>query len=154
MRKLRRRPQNREKQSSKVNEVKEEKQSSSCEKSILVFGENINEHLPETPLFVSSDDDSVTSEDGKASFISIFLLSLLSVIFFLNYCFHRHLSLVAEEDISKLSPNLLLYRASGAHNLPVMCHAFASGADPNWINTEDQNRVALHQAVISVSFTK
>lgn len=57
---------------------------------------------------------------------------------------------MAEEDISKLCPNLLLYRASGAHNLPVMCHAFAVGADPNWVNVEDKNRVALHQAVISV----
>ncbi|XP_065200219.1 arf-GAP with coiled-coil, ANK repeat and PH domain-containing protein 2 [Planococcus citri] len=118
VRKLRRRPQ---KQSSKSNDTKEDRQSSGSEKSILVFGANINEHLPEAPIFVSSDDDSVTSED------------------------------VAEEDISKLSPNLLLYRASGAHNLPVMCHAFAAGADPNWINVEDGNRVALHQAVKSGS---
>lgn len=59
-------------------------------------------------------------------------------------------NLVAEEDISKLSPNLLLYRASAAHNLPVMCHAFAAGADPNWANVDDKNRVSLHQAVISV----
>lgn len=60
---------------------------------------------------------------------------------------------MAEEDISKLSPNRLLYRASEAHNLPVMCHAFAAGADPNWVNTEDENRVALHQAVKSVSWS-
>lgn len=53
--------------------------------------------------------------------------------------------------MSKLSPNLLLYRASAAHNLPVMCHAFALAADPNWVNVEDENRVCLHQAVISVS---
>lgn len=60
-------------------------------------------------------------------------------------------TVVSEEDISKLSPNMLLYRASAAHNLPVMCHAFAVGADSNWLNIEDSNRVSLHQAVISVS---
>lgn len=54
------------------------------------------------------------------------------------------------EDISKLHPNLLLYKAAAAHNLPVMCEALALGADKHWENVEDKNRTALHQAVISV----
>lgn len=58
---------------------------------------------------------------------------------------------MSEEDISKLKPDLLLYRASGAHNLPVMCHALAVGANVNWVNIDDKNRVALHQAIVSVS---
>jgi hypothetical protein len=57
---------------------------------------------------------------------------------------------VSEEDISKLTPDLLLYRASAAHNLSVMCHALALKANVNWINVEDHGRFCLHQAVVSV----
>jgi hypothetical protein len=60
--------------------------------------------------------------------------------------------LADEEDISKLHPNLLLYKAAAAHNLPVMCEAFALGADKLWNNAEDRSRSPIHQAVISVSF--
>ena len=59
--------------------------------------------------------------------------------------------LIGEEDISKLHPDLLLYKAAAAHNLPVMCEAFALGADKLWTNVEDRSRSAIHQAVISVS---
>jgi Arf-GAP/coiled-coil/ANK repeat/PH domain-containing protein len=58
---------------------------------------------------------------------------------------------IGEEDISKLHPDLLLYKAAAAHNLPVMCEAFALGADKLWTNAEDRSRSAIHQAVISVS---
>lgn len=58
---------------------------------------------------------------------------------------------IGEEDISKLHPNLLLYKAAAAHNLPVMCEAMGFGADRNWTNNEDLERSALHQAVLSVS---
>ncbi|XP_018333831.1 arf-GAP with coiled-coil, ANK repeat and PH domain-containing protein 2 [Agrilus planipennis] len=58
---------------------------------------------------------------------------------------------VLEEDISKLHPNLLLYKAAAAHNLPVMCKALALGADKNWSNPDDRNRTAIHQAVLSGS---
>lgn len=57
-----------------------------------------------------------------------------------------------EEDISKLHPDTLLYMAAAAHNLPVMCEAFALNANKNWINFKDHNRSPLHQAVLSVSF--
>ncbi|KAG1649790.1 Arf-GAP with coiled-coil, ANK repeat and PH domain-containing protein 2 [Nymphon striatum] len=56
------------------------------------------------------------------------------------------------EDIEKLHPNLLLYRAASVHNLPVMCQAIANGADTNWINEEDFSRRPLHQAILSGSF--
>lgn len=56
-----------------------------------------------------------------------------------------------EEDISKLDPNLLLYKAAMAHNLPVMLKALAVGADKQWINTEDSGESPLHQAIRSVS---
>lgn len=56
-----------------------------------------------------------------------------------------------EEDISKLHPNLLLYKAAVVHNLPVMCEAIALGADKQWMNSDDLDRSAIHQAVLSVS---
>ena len=57
---------------------------------------------------------------------------------------------VEEEDIDKLHPNLLLYKAAAAHNLPVMCEALALGADKQWINLEDRGRSPIHQAILSV----
>lgn len=56
-----------------------------------------------------------------------------------------------DEDISSLNPNLLLYKSAGVHNLPVMCQAFALGANKSWTNANDLNRTALHQAILSVS---
>lgn len=57
-----------------------------------------------------------------------------------------------EEDISTLRPDMLLYRAAAAHNLPVMCHAIATGADKNWKNPNDNGRTSLFQAILSVMF--
>jgi len=47
---------------------------------------------------------------------------------------------------------MLLYRAAAAHNLPVMCHAIATGADKNWKNPNDNGRTSLFQAILSVRF--
>ncbi|ENN72674.1 hypothetical protein YQE_10772, partial [Dendroctonus ponderosae] len=58
---------------------------------------------------------------------------------------------VGEEDILNLHSNLLLYKASAAHNLPVMCQALALGAEKNWANPNDKNRHPLHAAVLSGS---
>lgn len=58
---------------------------------------------------------------------------------------------VDEEDISKLHADLLLYKAAAAHNIPVMCEAFALGADKHWTNIEDNGRSAIHQAILSVN---
>jgi len=48
---------------------------------------------------------------------------------------------------------MLLYRAAAAHNLPVMCHAIATGAAKNWKNPNDNGRTSLFQAILSVIFT-
>lgn len=61
---------------------------------------------------------------------------------------------MSEEDISKLGSDLLLFKASAAHNLPVMCQGMAVGADKLWCNPDDKNRTHLHQAIISVSSTR
>lgn len=45
---------------------------------------------------------------------------------------------------------MLLFRAAGAHNLPVMCSALALGAEKTWANEECDNSTPLHQAVLSV----
>lgn len=50
-----------------------------------------------------------------------------------------------------LTADMLLYRSAGAHNLPIMCHALAIGADKNWKNPNDYGRTCLFQAVNSVS---
>lgn len=52
--------------------------------------------------------------------------------------------------MSTLGPDMLLYRAAAAHNLPVMCHAIAVGADKNWSNPNDKGRTCLFQAILSV----
>ena len=38
----------------------------------------------------------------------------------------------AADRLASLTPELLLYRAAAAHNLPVMCQAVALGADMEW----------------------
>lgn len=53
--------------------------------------------------------------------------------------------------MSTLGPDMLLFRAAAAHNLPVMCHAIAVGADKNWKNPNNNGRTCLFQAVLSVS---
>lgn len=59
-------------------------------------------------------------------------------------------SFVNEEDLTTLNAEYLLYKASAAHNLPVMCYALALSASKNWANDNDAKRTALHQAVLSV----
>ncbi|CAG5128146.1 unnamed protein product, partial [Candidula unifasciata] len=51
------------------------------------------------------------------------------------------------EDMNKLDPNLLLYKASGARNLPVMLEALSNRADPNWVNMEDEGKTPIMRAV-------
>ncbi|XP_022340712.2 arf-GAP with coiled-coil, ANK repeat and PH domain-containing protein 2-like isoform X1 [Crassostrea virginica] len=57
------------------------------------------------------------------------------------------------EDMSKLDPNLLLYKATQARNLPVMLEALANRADPNWVNQEEEGRTPLMKAVDTGSLT-
>lgn len=93
------------------------------ESTILMFGCDIPKPAIDDNLELSSDQDSTAGEDEE----------------FTN-----------EEDIENLHPEMLLYKAAAAHNLPVMCAALAVGADKLWSNVNDKSRSALHQAIISV----
>lgn len=61
-------------------------------------------------------------------------------------------STIRIEDVHKLNPNYVLYRASALHNLPIMCQAIALGADKNWANVDENCRTPLHQAIVSGEF--
>ncbi|XP_063228186.1 arf-GAP with coiled-coil, ANK repeat and PH domain-containing protein 2 isoform X2 [Bacillus rossius redtenbacheri] len=91
---------------------------------VLVFGTSLATEPLEGPIEISSDQDSTGGEDEEFT---------------------------GEEDIAKLHPDLLLYKAALAHNLPVMCEALALGADKLWVNVEDRARSPIHQAIISGS---
>lgn len=94
---------------------------------ILLFGCDLPKPMLESSLELSSDQDSTAGEEEEFA---------------------------DEEDIVNLHPDMLLYKAAVAHNLPVMCAALAVGADKLWNNVNDRGRSALHQAIISVSFQK
>lgn len=55
------------------------------------------------------------------------------------------------EDMSKLDPNMLLYKASGARNLPVMMEALCNKADANWVNLDEEGKTPIMKAVQTVS---
>lgn len=94
------------------------------ESDILMFGCDLPKPMIEGSLELSSDQDSTAGEEEEFA---------------------------DEEDIQNLHPEMLLYKAAAAHNLPVMCAALAAGADKLWSNINDRGRNAIHQAIISVS---
>lgn len=95
-----------------------------AESDVLTFGCDVPKPTIDGNLeLVSSDQDSTAGEDEEFT---------------------------DEEDIENLHPDMLLYKAAAAHNLPVMCAALAAGADKLWSNLNDKSRSALHQAIISV----
>ncbi|CAH1773761.1 unnamed protein product [Owenia fusiformis] len=55
------------------------------------------------------------------------------------------------EDFTKLHPDMLLYKAAQARNLPVMREALAQGADPNWSNEDDDKKNPLMEATLTGS---
>ena len=57
------------------------------------------------------------------------------------------------DPLDLLNPNMLLYRASRAHNLPVMLQAMALGADSEWRCDArgEGGRTSIHQSVLSGS---
>jgi len=55
------------------------------------------------------------------------------------------------DSLAALTPELLLYRAARAHNLPVMCQAVALRSDIDWINSRENRRSAIHQSIESGS---
>ncbi|XP_011629578.1 arf-GAP with coiled-coil, ANK repeat and PH domain-containing protein 2 isoform X3 [Pogonomyrmex barbatus] len=95
-----------------------------AESAVLMFGCDVPKPAIDDNLELSSDQDSTAGEDEE---------------------------LTDEEDIENLHPEMLLYKAAAAHNLPVMCAALAAGADKLWSNINDKSRNALHQAIISGS---
>ncbi|XP_011703691.1 PREDICTED: arf-GAP with coiled-coil, ANK repeat and PH domain-containing protein 2 [Wasmannia auropunctata] len=94
------------------------------ESAVLMFGCDVPKPTIDDNLELSSDQDSTAGEDEEFT---------------------------DEEDIENLHPEMLLYKAAAAHNLPVMCAALAAGADKLWSNVNDKSRSALHQAIISGS---
>ncbi|XP_013780647.1 arf-GAP with coiled-coil, ANK repeat and PH domain-containing protein 2-like isoform X2 [Limulus polyphemus] len=93
---------------------------------VLVFGSAVEQEVPHIAgIELDSADESLSPDDDTDEMM--------------------------EDDISKLHPSLLLYRAAAVHNLPVMCQAQSMGGDSNWVNLEDKGRLPLHQAIISGS---
>lgn len=91
---------------------------------LLMIGDDLELESYETPGILGSDQESTEGEAEP--------------------------EIVDEEPFSNLDANLLLYKASAVHNLPVMAMAFALGANKLWRNKNDINRTFLHQAVLSV----
>ncbi|KAF7267981.1 hypothetical protein GWI33_018825, partial [Rhynchophorus ferrugineus] len=89
--------------------------------SLLLFGSDLDKQ-PISNIDLSSDQESTEGEESET---------------------------VGEEDISNLHPNLLLYKAAAAHNIPVMCEALALGAEKSWVNPDDKSRQPIHAAVLS-----
>ena len=58
-----------------------------------------------------------------------------------------------QDRLDQLTPDMLLFRASRAHNLPVMLQALALGADTEWQcgHVGEGRRTAMHQSVLSGS---
>ncbi|XP_055377406.1 arf-GAP with coiled-coil, ANK repeat and PH domain-containing protein 2 [Condylostylus longicornis] len=92
---------------------------------LLLVGENLNNSTVQCDNrgILGSDQESTEGEDN----------------------------IIEEGSLATFNSNLLLYKASAVHNLPVMSMAFALGADKLWKNSEDLNRTPLHQAVLSGS---
>jgi hypothetical protein len=66
VRKIRKRPQKSKHSATSSNDIPEEKAPDDAnEKSVIVFGDTDNDEALDTTLFVSSDEDSATSEDSK-----------------------------------------------------------------------------------------
>ncbi|XP_076451929.1 arf-GAP with coiled-coil, ANK repeat and PH domain-containing protein 2-like isoform X2 [Babylonia areolata] len=109
---------------------------------VLVFGTevppaltDINKTMPNflldteskpAELELESSDDSAGEEEGEGG---------------------QATTTTSWEDMSKLDPNLLLYKAAEARNLPVMSEALANGADPNWVNPDDDLKTPIMKAV-------
>ncbi|XP_037947536.1 arf-GAP with coiled-coil, ANK repeat and PH domain-containing protein 2 isoform X2 [Teleopsis dalmanni] len=92
---------------------------------LLVIGEELTTECLSMPAILGSDQESTEGENEP--------------------------EVLDEIPFSKLDANLMLYKASKVHNLPVMCMAFALGANKHWRNVSDFNRTFLHQAVLSGS---
>lgn len=59
----------------------------------------------------------------------------------------------SDGKLDDFNSDMILFKATNKHNLPVMCYALASGASKSWVNPKNLQRSSLHQAILSVSFT-
>lgn len=126
VRRLRRRPKTRQTNSSTLTTTEDDDHSSRSSvsgSSLFMIGKDLIDPLLKDDLALSSDQDSTGGEDN---------------------------AMPDEDDIENLTADLLLFKSSAVHNLPVMCHALACGANKLWKNDLNLNRTALHQAVLSV----
>ncbi|XP_050080063.1 arf-GAP with coiled-coil, ANK repeat and PH domain-containing protein 1 [Anopheles maculipalpis] len=96
---------------------------------ILLIGDNLLTDDPNLPdedlLLLNSDHESTSGEEDNA--------------------------IMECEELERLSPNYLLYKAASGHNLPVMSQALALGADKCWTNPHDADSTPLHAAILSGS---
>lgn len=90
---------------------------------------SMDSNRPNDDLSFTSDNDSTDDDDEDMA-----------------------IALVGEK-LEDFNTDLLLYRATIVHNLPIMCYAMATGASKNWKNERDLLRAPIHQAVLSVSYT-
>lgn len=56
-------------------------------------------------------------------------------------------SVTSWEDMSTLDPNMLLFKAAQARNLPVMLEALANSADPNWVCGDNEDKTPIMKAI-------
>ena len=59
-------------------------------------------------------------------------------------------SVTSWEDMSTLDPNMLLFKAAQARNLPVMLEALANRADPNWVSVDNEDKTPIMKAIETV----
>lgn len=142
----------------KETEKQDTELSRSCEdfsvnSDLLLFGEDLKKHPLDGSIELPSDQ--VIKKSDTSHFLQLVAHLIHSLFFFLFFKDSTggedEDETIGEEDISKLHPNLLLYKAAAAHNLPVMCEALGFGADKLWTNSEDLDRSSIHQAILSVS---
>lgn len=58
----------------------------------------------------------------------------------------------SDGKLDDFNSDMILFKATNKHNLPVMLYALSSGASKSWVNPMNFHRSSLHQAILSVSF--
>ena len=109
----------------------------------VLFGGSLEKHHVAS-VQLDSDQESTDGEEGEQSSRAVVAdgQSAAGAVCRQN---------VITDSIDELNPDLLLYRAAGAHNLPVMLMALALGANPEWRHEAECRQKAIHQAVRSGS---
>lgn len=96
---------------------------------VIIFGTDINKDAAGVRALDIDSEESTSEAEGE----------------------HDTTSVTSFEECSKLHPDLLLYKAARARNLPVMLEALALGGNPNWHNEEEDGKTPLIKAVESGS---